>query len=272
MGERFTATGDFIRENRKVLFKNLFPAGVILAVLMGFFMQDYVKSVYFSGGNPVTLESINWFAYTGMMIVAIVFSLFIYAMSGAILGKYAEGSLTPETGWADLKGKFFSIAGKIFVQYCIVVLLLIALAVILAVPIFLLLKGPWLIMGSLLFTLLFCVIILLLMPVFVLMSYPVYFESASAWAGIKQGFRWGFRYWGSTLATLLLGGLLLCVVYYILAMPYILYLMFGTGAAEWLGSLLAALVYVTILLLNPIYIIFLAFQYTSILEKEKAKG
>ncbi|MDR0543555.1 MAG: hypothetical protein LBH19_15280 [Dysgonamonadaceae bacterium] len=274
IGERFSATSDFVRENWKVLLRNLLPVGLILALLMGFFIQYYMQTMYAIIENSMDFASVNWLAYTGMTIVSMLFSFFIYSMSGAILNRSAEGLLTPETGWADLKGTFFSIAGRLFIQYCIIFLFFLVFAVIVAVPTALLISGNLWMATSVLLTfvfLLFLAAVVVFLPAFSLMQYPVYFELSSAWKSIKKGFKWGFRYWGSTFLTSLLGILIVGVVVYILAMPCIVYMMFGRGNVGWLGSLLFAFMYAGILFLTPLYIIFLAFQYTSIAEREKSK-
>ncbi|GHV57103.1 hypothetical protein FACS1894182_05120 [Bacteroidia bacterium] len=275
LGERFSATSDFVRENWQVLLKNILPIGIPLTLLMGFFMQYYVQGVFAMVGNPTVFTPMNWMAYAGLMAVSIVFSLFIYAMPGALLNKYAEGSLTPETGWEDLKDTFFSIAGKLLLQYLIICLGCILLSVLILIPAILLASGNFLVIMSvffMLFTLVFIAVVVFLIPMFTLMRYPVFFEPVSVWESIKKAFQWGFRYWGSTFLSSLLGGLILVLVFYILAMPYLIYLIFSMGTFGWIGYLLALLMYAAILLMTPLLVIFLAFQYTSIAEREKSRN
>ncbi|MDR2805049.1 MAG: hypothetical protein LBB85_05305 [Dysgonamonadaceae bacterium] len=274
LAERFSATSDFVCKNGKVWVKNILPVGLALALLMGYFTQCNVQKIYAMIENSADIRSGYTLADAGTAIVSLLFSLFICSMSGAILSKYVEGSLRPETGWADLKGRFFSIAGKLFVQYCIVALVILAVMLILTVPLALLAAGSFSVMAGMLFALVFLLILVLvivLLPAFSLIQYPVYLESMSAWKSIQKGFRKGFRYWGSTFVTCLLGLVIVGVITYILTMPWILYTIFAVESVGWIESLLLALIYVGLLCLIPLYIIFMAFQYTSITEREKSK-
>jgi hypothetical protein len=261
MGERFSATSDFVRENWKALVKNLLPAGLILALLSGICMQYYVKDVFALASNPMAIVAINWWAYAGLMITAILFSLFIYAMTGAILYKHAQKSLTPETGWADLKKDFFPIAGKVFIQSLIIGLIVLVFSGVMVG------MGIMFWILTMIFAVLFVALLIVFIPGLSLMQYPIYFERASAWKGITKGFKWGFKSWGSTFLSVILGGLILMVCVYILAMPYTIYIVFNMGGGGWLGYLLSALIFVATLCFQPLYIIFLGFQYTSIASR-----
>jgi hypothetical protein len=115
IGERFSVAGDFIRQNWSVLFKNIFYIGAPVALVQGYFMQNYLSGMFTGLGtiynNPVSpYANIDWVAYLFMVICSVALSLFLFSMTGSILNKYVKGSLTKETGWADLKGKFFSFA------------------------------------------------------------------------------------------------------------------------------------------------------------------
>ena len=269
LGERFSATSDFVRGNWRVLANNLLPVGLILALPMGFFIQYYLQGAFTMINNPAAWMAMNWWAYAGVMIVSIVFSLFIYATTGAILNKYAKGTLTPETGWADLQDHFFSIAGKILIQSCIIALVILVVSAITGLIVWLFPHGSGIVALTLtvLPAVIFSILIFICVPALSLIYYPLYFEQVSAWKGIMKGFRWGFKYWGSTFVSVFLGAFLFMVGVYILSMPYIIYIVFKMGAGGWLGYLLSMLMFAVVLVLQPLYIVFVALQYTSIASR-----
>jgi hypothetical protein len=241
--------------------------GLFLAVLTGFFMHYYMQDAFAIMENPTIVPVINWWAYGGMMIAAISFSLFVNAVTGTILYKQAKGTLTPDTEWEDLKDSFFPIAGKIFIQGCI-------LGLICAVPSAIMgfLLGVLTVQGNALmagfaaglFLVAFFALMIVLIPALSLIQYPIYLEEASAWEGIKKGFQWGFKYWGSTFLSFFLGIVIMMVAFYILSMPYIIYIVLKMGGGGWIGYLLSALMFAASLILQPLYIVFMGFQYTSI--------
>ena len=269
--ERFSATSNFVRENWNVLANNLLPIGLPLAVLVGLFMQYYMQDVFAMMADPMAMAAgavnINWWAYAGLMISSMLFSLFIYATTGAILCKYAEGSLTPDTKWADLEKYFFPIAGKVLIQLCILILIIAVLSVIIGAlgAVLAFMNNP-VVMASFIMLFTFAFIIVFI-PVLSLMQYPIYLEQASAWQGITKGFEWGFKYWGSTFLSCFLGSLILMVCVYILSMPYAIYTVFNMGAGGWLGYVLLSLTFVATLFLQPLLIVFMGFQYTSIASR-----
>jgi hypothetical protein len=220
-------------------------------------------------GEATPLE-INWFAYSGMLLFSLLLSLYIYSLSGALLNRYAAGRLTPDTHWSDLRSTFFAIAGRLSAQTGIAMLLLVVVAFIAGLLISLGESGPGqLPVVGLIFTAFFLLMLVALIPSLSLMQYPIYLELASGWSAIKKGFRLGFRHWRSTLLTAFLGVLITIAVFYIAAMPYVLYLIFNIVHLGWGGVPLLFVPYAILLFLIPISVFFMAFQYTSIAEKEK---
>jgi hypothetical protein len=278
LGERFAATGDFIRQNWRVLLKNIAYIGVPLALIQGFFMQNYAQGV-FSLANVVTnpysiYSNINWISYLFTILFSILLNLFLFSMTGAILNKYLKGSLTENTGWADLKDNVFSLAGQLFIQGLILcagiaVIAFFAAIIIGLVSLVAIAGGA---VGGVLTAIVALLILGLLFAVLAplcLIVYPLFFENASAWEAITKGFRLGFRYWGSTFVTVFLGGLLSATVSYILAMPYIVYILFNMGQSGWVGYILAMISSLVGIIIYPVLIVFLSFQYTSIIEREE---
>jgi hypothetical protein len=274
IGERFSVAGDFIRQNWKVLLKNIGYVGAPLALLQGYFSQRLIVGLL-SYNFTTPYANINWPYYLLLFPFSFLLFLFFFSMTGSILNKYIKGSLTEETGWADLKGQLFSFAGKIFLQGLILFLAIFVIAVIIGVfagflSLGTLLTDSWtgifitIILVFLISVLLFCI----LMPL-MLIPYPLFFEDASAWQGIKKGCRLGFKYWGSTFLTVFLGCFLSNVVSYILTMPYMVYLTINAGENSFLGYVLAMFSSLVGIIVFPVFIIFLSFQYTSIVEKEE---
>jgi hypothetical protein len=277
LGERFSATADFVRANRKLALRNLLPAGLLLVVLTSLFGHRYIQGVFAQialaqMGLPVDPFSINWLVYGGMILSSVLLQLYLYAFSGAFLYHYAAGRLTPETTWNELRTTFFSIVRRLLVQFGIVLLLVVAVGGLAALLTAIVAGG-----GSpteagrvlVVVVLPILVGIIALIPSLSLMQYPVYLERTSAWKGIRKGFRWGFRHWGSTFATVLLWVLITMVVSYIAAMPYLVYLMFNAASVGWTGLLFFLLCQGVLLFFTPVCVVFMAFQYTSIAEKEK---
>ena len=272
ISERFAATNDFVSENWRVLAKNILPVGLILSLPVGICMHYVVKCVLTMLENPMLISEMLW-AEAGLFITILLFSLFICGTTGAILHQYAQKTLTPETGWAGLKKDFFPIIGKILIQALFIGLIVTVFTVIISV-------ASVFLNNSLHFfatvdamtqslTILVMALLIIFIPSFFLMQYPVYFEQASAWKGITKGFKWGFKYWGSTFLSTFLGYLILWMCSYIVTMPYIVYLMFHIwgGGGGWIGYILSIFMSIPLVFLQPLYIIFVGFQYTSIASR-----
>jgi hypothetical protein len=268
IGERFAAAGDFIRQNWKVLLKNIVYIGVPLVLIQGYLVQSQVHNALTNIGNPNPFASYSSIPNVFANLIQGIISLFLISMTGSILREYTKGSLTEDTGWSDLKDNMLSFAGKIFLQGLILVPGIIVLVVVVA----LLASftgigiGNFILFGVVM--LVFVGFLFVILPPLSLINFPVFFEDASAWEGIKKGFRLGFKYWGSIVLTLLLGGLLFIIVYYIFLMPYIVYTMLHLGEGL-LGYVLAMFSSLIMMVMYPVFIIFMGLQYTSIVEREE---
>jgi hypothetical protein len=272
LSERFLVTIDFIRQNWKILLKNTMYIGVPLIILYGFFLQNLLQE---------TLTNINFLEnYTntylisnaGVVFLSALLSLFFFSIVGSILNRYAKGSLTDGIGWSDLKSDVFPIMWKIFMQYLIIMLTFILLAALMGVLIYVF-SFTSRFLSTILIALIFIAFfasMLIAFPVFSLAPYVVIFENSSAWQGIKKGFKAGFKHWGSTFLTVFLGGLFLFALYYILSMPYFVYSMLHMGGGGLLGYILAILSSFALFIIYTIFYIFVSFQYTSIVAKDKS--
>jgi hypothetical protein len=267
LGERFSVTGDFIRQNWKVLLKNTLYIGIPLIVLYGFFLQNFLRETLANIYFPWNYVNTSWISNMGVVFFSFLLFLFFFSVIGAILNRYVKGSLTEQTGWSDLKGNVFSFMGKIAVQYLIIMLAFILLTVLIVVLIY-----ASLLAGSLLSTifialicLAFVALIVVIYPALLLIPYPVIFENTSAWQGIKKGFKAGFKHWGSTFLTVFSGALILVAIYYILSMPYFVYIMFNMEGG-FLGYVLAIFSSFVLFILYSVFYIFVSFQYTAVGE------
>jgi hypothetical protein len=282
IGERFAASGDFIRQNWKVLLKNIVYIGVPIALLFGYFMQNYFQGIFSSIGSigistPFALSGVL-FSALGIIVVSILLSLFLFSMTGAILNQSAKGTLTENTGWTDLKENVFSIAGKIFVQGLLLFLVIIVISIVIGIigGLIAFVAGDFVgsnpaVIGifTIVFVLLIYGAVFVFLPFFALLPFPIIFENISAWQAIKKSFKLGFRYWGSTFGTAFLGSLLIGIVSYILAMPFVVYTLFNAGSGGFIGYALAMLSSLVVIVVQPIYIVFMSLQYTSIVEREE---
>jgi hypothetical protein len=280
IGERFAASGDFIRQNWKVLLKNIVYIGVPIALLFGYFLQNYMQGIFssinlFGISSPYALSGIL-IPLSGLMLFSILLYLFLFSMTGAILNKYVKGSLTENTSWADLKDNMFSFAGKLFLQGLLLFLIIAAVSIIIGIIIGIIVAvggsfaNPALIgILTILFVILLYGAIFVFYPFLALLPFPIFFENASAWQGIKKSFKLGFRYWGSTFLTIFLGGLLTGIVSYILMMPYIIYSVFNMGTGGFISYVLAMLTSLVFVVVYPIFVVFVGLQYTSIVEREE---
>lgn len=268
LGERFSATGDFIRENWKLLLKNIGLIGAPLAIIVSYLSQGYAESL---SRNLLSndFSSISPIYMIVFILLNIVFQLFIYSMTGAILYQASTGELSENTGWKDLKGDMFSIMGKGLVQGFIILILWIGILLITFLLGYVFGISHTIFSGKLTFFLFFLMIVfLVLLPPFAMITYPIFFEEESASGALLRGLKLGFKNWGAVFLTILLGGLLLMAFSYLFNAPYLIYnLAFPQGGI--LGYILAAISSLGTVIISPVFLIFMGFQYTSIVEKEE---
>jgi len=271
IGERFAASGDFIRQNWKVLLKNIGYIGAPLALIQGYLSYNYTQNML-GGLTSGNFSTTNIQAILLMFLFSILLILFLYSMTGSILNKYVKGKLTEETGWPDLSEKMFSFSGKLLLQWLIMVVGVIVVAIVagLIAGILALSQSKMLIAAVIGFEiLLIFALVIVLIPSLSFIIYPVFFEDASAWGGIKKSFRMGIKHWGSIFLTILLASLLTGIVSYILSMPYFIYLMFNISKSGLIGYILAMLSSLGSVVIYPVFIVFCGLQYTSIVEVEE---
>ena len=269
LSERFSASVDFLKQNWKVLYKNILIGAIPLAIVGGYFAQYYLQASFtniYSGqalANPF---------YILLYVIAIVaLGIYLNSMPGAILKKYGEGELTPSTGWNELSGSMFSLSGKTFAISFMVGIVIVVLAATFGVVFSFLadggLTGVFFVFGIVLFIML--AILLAFSPSLSLIFFPAYFSGAGNRESIKIAFGMGFRNWGSAFVTLLLAGIVLYVIVVIFAIPSIIITFISPGEITFLTFLFTFITILGEILAYPIFFIFIAFQYFSIVEKEQ---
>lgn len=274
LGERFSASATFFRQNWKVLLKNLAYVGVPLAIINGFFMQRYMADMFAiinqSIENPYNVAPPNLGAYALFMLISMALNLFIPSVTGAILWRNKQGSLSQEDGWSVLGSHILKNAGQLFLQFLLIFGALIASIAIIMGLAFLVPSGSGIvagIVGSILM-LIYLIALFFITPGLSLAIFPIVLEEISAWKALKKGFKLGTKYWGSTFLTLLLGGLIMGIINYAFSIPSLAYNLITQGSGI-LGIVFSILPTLGSLIILPIYIIFLGFQYTSIIDQEE---
>ena len=275
LGERFSAASDFVRQNWKLLLKNVAYIGIPLAILQGYFMQNYVQNI-FSIIYGRAFEDVNWLNLIMLFVVSSALFFFLFSMTGSILYNYNKGNLDENSGWNELQGDMFSILGKYILQGLIVS----GVTVVIILLFGLLIGGLAFTGGSMVSGVVGVILILLLyavlfalMPPFALMIYPIIFEKASPWEAIVKGFRLGFKNWGTVFLTVFLAYLLAGMITNTISMPYFINMIFnisqGGGEGGIMDYFLVMMASASYVIIYPVATIFIGFQYTSIVEKEE---
>jgi hypothetical protein len=276
LGERFSASAEFIRQNWKILVKNIVYIAVPLALISGYLTQSQVGNslnTILSGGGLTSIGSMSGVLF--QYLISGVLSLFLSSVTGAILYSHSKGELDENTSWSDLRDNIFTFAGRIFVQG-----LIIGLVLVIAIALMAFIVGDFIgsgIISGIIIVLLVVALIGVLIYIIPLMSlilFPIFFEDASPMEGIKKSIQLGKKNWANIFVTVLLVGLMNIIIAVVLIMPYQLLILFNTftGATSEgiLAYILAMLASFSPIITSPLSIIFLAFQYTAIVENEEA--
>jgi hypothetical protein len=272
IGERFSVAIDFLKQNWKVLYKNILIAGLPLALIMAFLLKGQISANLSmrTGESPFT--SGFFFFYLLFYLVSFINMIYMYSMTGAVLHQYNRNQLTESTGWSDLSGTFFRFAGK-----TVLISLIVYIPVVIIVAIIAALFGMFAGIGggnAGLIVLMILLIILLIggfiafAPSLTMLYFPAYFSQKSILESIKTSFALGFKNWGSLFVAIILVGMVFTIIYVLFVIPFALVsaLMHGTSI---ITLTFAALLAIAILLIYPIMFIIFAFQYFSVVEKEE---
>jgi uncharacterized membrane protein (DUF485 family) len=275
IGERFSVAFDFLKQNWKVLYKNILIGGLPLAIILGYFIAEQT--------NVRTISTISHFfiIYPLFLLVSLVNVIYLYSMTGAVLLHYDRNQLTETTGWNDLKGTFSRFAGKttlIFLIVYIPIIIIVAIfAAILGFSIGIGVTKGVLNSGAILliilFVLLFIGAFIAIAPSLTIIYFPAYFSGKTAWESIKTSFKLGFKNWGSLFVAILLSGIMMGIVMMIFYIPFevifMLTIMSHIGGLTIVSIIAAIFLAIGIVLTYPIMFVIFAFQYFSIVEREE---
>ena len=270
LGERFSASAEFIRQNWTVMYKIILIVAIPLALLQGYYQQNYMSaylgniSRILSGGDAATMNHL--FSNSGIwiyLLVSILFMITLSAMSGAILSRYEEGLLGKETTLNDLGNQILTNMGKLFAVVCAVILMGIVAVIILAMILVLFSK----ISTFLTFLIAFIAIIAIIPPLY-LVRFAALFQKASTMESVKKGLQLGFKNWGSTFVMMLIIGIASYVISLIFGLPYAIWNIFNIGSSPGIVSyILSGISSLGTAFVTPLTFVFFAFQYFSIVEK-----
>jgi hypothetical protein len=269
LGDRFSDSAKFIRQNAGILFKYLFlPAFPI--ILIQAFCSLRIPNVSANPfvGADIPFDSPSSILYSLLNAVLMVLvALYLPAMSGALMSKYEEGSLTKETKFKDLSDKLFFNMKKFFG----VVLLFGAIVLVISLLVFIFVSMMGMV-GAVLFVILCIAFIVAIVPSVALSYFPAFFQETGVWDSINKAVRLGFKYWGSTFVTIFIAGIITALVTVVFQLPNVIYLYYANisgNNSEIVAYILTMLSSSATLLVTPMTVIFLAFQYFSIVEKEE---
>ena len=277
LGDRFSASAQFIRQNWLVFFKNIIIPAIPIVLIQAFFSMRYSGFLSSLLGNLRNMENLDYMnnmmspSYMGsallLGLLSFILMLYMYAMSGSLMSYYNEGLLTKETKFKELSGKMFSNMGKMFLVMLLLIVIIFVVFFILALLMAAVMSSNSGIMAVIFMIIMFAAIFAIMPPV-ALSYFPAFFQGAGVWGSIKKGIGLGFKNWGSTFATIFIAGIITAIISYIFGLPYQLWIMFSGGSGI-IGYILALISTIGTLLVTPLTFVFLAFQYFSIVEKEE---
>ena len=272
LSERFSASVDFLKQNWKVLYKNVLIGAIPLGIITGFLAQYYQQSTLLSISSGITTASYPFLTVL-YVVLAVILSIYLNAVTGAVLKKYGEGRLAPATGWSDLSRSVFSLSGKTFVIGLLLGIVIVALSIIIAL-IFFFVFGDNFDRSNLAVVTFSAIgaataIALVFVPSLSLSLFPAYFSGTGNRQSIKIAFGMGFRNWGNVFVTVLLIGIAAFVVSVIFSIPTTVLAIVSPGAISILTFLFSFLTILGTILTTPVVFVFIAFQYFSIVEREQ---
>ena len=281
LGERISAAAEFIIQNWKVMCKIILIPAIPLALLQGYFQQnflgEYVNFVVqaFQGVqvNPNIQNSYGMYANMGIFyLVYLLYTTILYAISGALMSRYGAGLLSKETTLRDVRRKTVSNIGKLLLIGLLMGLMFVILYIIFVVLIVLLATlSPFLAFPAMFLLVIACGVI---MPPMFLTYFPAFFQGTSVVKSIKKGLFLGFKNWGSTFVIMLIVGFALGTISSILQIPYLAWLAIDyffhiNDPANMVSYALSMLASLGAAFVTPASFIFFAFHYFSIAEKEE---
>lgn len=263
LGERLSAATDFIKQNWKIIGKNLLILVLPLALIYGLIMQKYMQSL-FSYTTPDTTSILTMFAYG---IFSWIFTSVVSGAIGAMLIRYdAEGKLDSSANLSSLFPTIMPLAGKtILISFIFSFTIMIVMAALFYLAISFGVVGAVIMGISML--LLFGVVIFIL-PMLTIVFFPAYFKGVNAIQSIREAFQLGLKNWGNLFVTALLVMVIVSIVSSIFSIPYSMVILFW-GDVTILSFIFSFVVSLFSFMMAPFGLIYFAFQYFSIAEREE---
>ncbi|MDR0799753.1 MAG: hypothetical protein LBN18_08345 [Dysgonamonadaceae bacterium] len=270
--ERLSAATDFIKQTWKVLLKNVLIIGLPLALIMGYALQSYMSALLSVQQGDVS-ELLSGFAggFALLIVAVCIISLILPAITGAILIQYDKGELTEETGWRDLQKNIFRLAGKTFKIGILLTLLLILICGLVGGLIFAA-GGQDNVALIVLLVLLLVGGLVALAPSLSIIYFPAYYEGLSSWASIRKAIPLGFKNWGYLFVAIIIIGIISGIISNFLGVPNQFYSTTHPGEFTIVGFFLATLAGVGSVLVTPLQVIFMSFQYFAIVERNEGNS
>ncbi|GHT07553.1 hypothetical protein FACS189426_01150 [Bacteroidia bacterium] len=260
LGERFSAAIDFLKQNWKVLYKNVFIIAIPLSLISGYSMQYYTS---FSG----SIDAFDFSKVAVNIITSFIYGIFLCATTGTVLLKYEEGTLTKKSGWNDLKATLIPLSGKACLINLVVGGIFIAITVLYGWLAFALASDDFPLMALALF--IYIAVVVALLPSFSLVYFPAFFTGKSAFESIKIATNLGFKNWGTTFVVILLVSVFIFGVSLIFSIPNTILTFAFAGEHNFLTFISASVASFSTAIITPFVIVLFAFQYFAITEKEE---
>ena len=276
IGERFSVAFDFLKQNWKVLYKNILIGGLPLAIIMGFLLTRQNSMQYTAIPFGFILPSLL------SLLMSFLTVVYMYSMTASILLHYDRNQLTETTGWDDLKETFFRFTGKTSLITLLLFIPLLIIIGIIGAIFYISFSSSWdfysdanmgivglQVLFIILISFLFIGAIIAFAPSFTILYFPALFSGKGILQSIKMSFVLGFKNWGSLFVAILLYGILMIIVYVIFSAPFQVITVFSGGNLSIISFIFATFSTIGNILTYPIMVLIFAFQYFSIVEKEE---
>jgi len=273
LGERFSASAEFIRQNWKVMYKIILMVAIPLALLQGYYQQHFMSaylggiSRILSGGDASMMSEL--YTSSGLwifLLISLLSALVLSAMSGAILSRYEEGLLNKTTTLSDLGDKIVSNMGKLFMIG--LAMILIGIVAIIALVLIIVAMAQISTFLSVLVALVAVVAVFAIVPALCLLRFPALFQGASTMESIKKGVRLGFKSWGTTMLMIIIIAVASYVILLIFKLPFTIWNLFNIGSEPGILSYtLSGISWLGEAFVTPLTFVFFAFQYFAVVEK-----
>lgn len=265
MGERISAATEFVKQSAKIIWKHVLIVALPLIILSVYMSSQINMSALMEQAMQGDLDVLGT-EYQKLLYVSLATALvqsvmmcLIYGMVATMMNLYDAGKLDSSLGTLTIIQKSLPLILKTFLiglvamLIFLVVLMLLAMLSI-AVPV----VGALLMLAG----------IIAIIPLFFTIFFPAYFQGAGVLESIKEGTKIGFKNWISFVGVILILFMLAFFASMVFTIPAST-LMLSPNASHTGILLLSLLQTIISTLLIPLYIIYPAFQYFSVVEREE---